>query len=78
MSDSAPSPLPVYASHVVQRAVAVQFAARPTVRAVVTQWLTRQLAHSITLKQHAFDLSNTYLVLTVDAQGQPLATPRYR
>ena len=31
MSDSAPSPLPVYASHVVQRAVAAQFAARPTV-----------------------------------------------
>lgn len=78
MSDSAPSPLPVYASHVVQRAVAAQFAARPTVRAVVTQWLTRQLAQSITLKQHAFDLSHTYLVLTVDAQGQPLATQRYR
>lgn len=76
MSDSAPSALPMYATYVIQRAVAAQFATRPTVRTVVTHLLTEQLNQSF--RQHAFDLSKTYLVLTVDAEGKALSAQRYR
>lgn len=66
----------MYATYVIQRAVAAQFATRPTVRTVVTHLLTEQLKQSF--RQHAFDLSKTYLVLTVDAEGKALSTQRYR
>ena len=76
MSDSVTSSLPVYGTFAIQRAVAAQFATRPTVRGVVTQLLTELLTESF--RQHAFDLSKTYIVLTVDAQGNALTTQRYR
>lgn len=69
-------PTPIYGAYLIQQAVAAQFATRPTVRSVVTKLLMEQLTQ--TYSQHAFDVSKTYVVLTVDAQGKPLVSQRYR
>ena len=72
MTDSTP----VYAAHLIQQAVAAQFASRPTVRSAVTQLLTERL--NTKFRQHAFDVNTTYVVLTVDDEGKPLGRQRYR
>ena len=76
MPDATSAPPPLYAAHLIQRAVQAQFASRPTVRSVVTTLLMQQLTDAFS--PHAFDVSKTYVVLTVDAEGKPLGSQRYR
>lgn len=75
-SDQSPSPLPLYATQIIQQAVTAQFEFRPTVRSVVTQLLLTRLSQLF--RQHTFNLAQTYVVLTVDGEGKTLASPRYR
>ncbi|MCW2099637.1 UNVERIFIED_ORG: hypothetical protein EDF86_0409 [Pseudomonas psychrophila] len=76
MLASTSPPTPIYGAYLIQQAVAAQFATRPTVRSVVTNLLMQQLTQAYS--QHAFDVSKTYVVLTVDDQGKALGSQRYR